>query len=286
MPINVTSNTVVDTFENNVVQGRVAGHSEIQLFGYNNIITTTSDPEDLWTQGGLYTFTDNDGTSYYVSSSSISDTQELVFTVLTADGLGNWNLEIFNQTIAGQTKTLLTPPSGNPIVRINRVLNNSNSNNIGDIYVYEDDTVTAGVPQTASKVRAKIMAGDNVTTQNIYTVPTGFVAFVYKVETGMNFSGSPGAGTNFARFDYRFRPFDKTFILAKEQSCINLGSSNFTERRTFPDPLPAKTDFKITCREVSNTLGVWATTDLLLIEESYLTQAFKQRIGQIGRVTE
>jgi len=52
------------------------------------------------------------------------------------------------------------------------------------------------------------------------------------------------------------------------------------EDRTFPDIIPALTDIKITVEEVSATMGVTGTFDILLIDERFLQPTLLAAIGQ------
>jgi hypothetical protein len=271
-------------FNLRVQKGEVAGHSVIDKFGSNDVITTSTDPEDIWEYGGLYNFTANAGTLYYISSSNNSDTIECLFFVLTVDSDGNWNKETITQSIVGQTKTLLVTPSGDPIVRIYRISNNDSSDLVGTLYVYENDTTTTpGVPDTAAKVRAIMNNGNNQTLMCIYTIPSGYVGYLYRGEAGLTFTAGPSA-TDYAKLEYRSRRFGKTFNIKKEIGLITTGESVYKDERSFPDPIPAKTDIVLRCCEVSADMGVWGTFDIMLVEEEYLTDDYLAAIGQIKRV--
>lgn len=270
-------------FELNVSKGLYPGYIVIDKFGYNPAITTATDPEDIWSYGGVYTFTTTPQT-FYVSSSNANDNQNTNFQVLTEDSKGNWNLEIFTQEINGTTKTAIATPSGDPCVRIFRVYNDDSTSYAGNVYIYEDDTVVAGVPQTATKVRAFINNGDNQTLMSIYTVPTGYVGYLFKGEIGMEYTGSVGTGTNFLNANYESRRFGKVFRIKKKITLINNGTSNYEEKRSFPDPIPAKTDIKLQVYEVSETTGAFGTFDILLIPETEFTGEYLDAIGQIQRI--
>lgn len=259
----------------------------IDKFGFNSEITTTSDPETVWSYGGRYNYTTNAGATYYVSSSDNSDTQTVNFQVLTVDSNDNWNLEVFDQDLVGQTKTALTPPSGNPCVRIFRMYNNDNTSFAGNIYVYEDDTTTTpGVPDTASKVRAYVEDGDNQTLMGVFTVATGYVGFLFRGEVGIEYSGLPSSGTDFLNCNYKSRRYGKVFRIKKKLTCLTTGSSNYMDKRSFPDVIPAKTDVELEAYQVSDTMGAFATFDILLIPETdpIFSDEYLTSIGQIKRV--
>ena len=114
------------------------------------------------------------------SSSSGSDTQEITVEGHTiADGV----LTFVSQTVtlAGQVETALTTP----LARVTRLVNNNSTDFAGDIYVYEDDTVSAGVPQTASKIHMKVTEGNqsekcstSISNTDYYII-TGFSGYCY-----------------------------------------------------------------------------------------------------------
>lgn len=285
MGLKTTAGNVYnEPFKLLVSQGRVGGHSVVDKFGENPEIDTASTPEDIWEYGGEYTFTANAGTSYYFSSSDAGDTgQDIQFQVLTVDSNGNWNLEEFTQQTAGQTKTLLTPDSGDPIVRIFRMENNADAGNslAGTLYVYEDDTVVAGVPQTPSLVRAIIDNGNNQTLMALYTIPTGYVGYLWKGEVGTSRAQASGV----VQASYYSRRFGKLFKIKKRFDAVNTGTSTYIDIRSFPDPIPAKTDLLLKVESVSaNGIGVFGAFDILLVREDLLEDAYLTAIGQIRRV--
>lgn len=91
----------------------------------------------------------------YVSSADNSDTGEMVVEGHTLSGT-DFTFVVQTVTLAGQTKTALTTP----LARCTRMYNNTSFAWTGPVYVYEDDTVTAGVPATGAKVSCMINAGE------------------------------------------------------------------------------------------------------------------------------
>lgn len=270
-----------------ITMGRLPGFDVLDKFGANLEIEAASDPEDVWGYGGTYQFTADTGATYYVSSSDDNDKQDVEFSTLTVDANNNWNQETFTQTINGQTKTALAPPSGDPIVRIYRFQNDSSRDDsfAGEVYVYEDDTVVLGVPQSGNTtIRAYVNDGDNQTQMAVYTIPTGKVGFLFEGEFGMEYSGSVGAGNIYARCEYRSARYGKVFKTKKILSITNTGTNVYQNTRVFPDPIPAKTDFKLTVKEVSATCGVWGTFCVLLVDEDKVSSDLLKAVGQITRV--
>ena len=92
-----------------------------------------------------------------ISSSSASDTEVVKVEGHTVDGNGDFTFVVQSITLTGQTQATLTTP----LARCARLYNNGTNDLVGDIYVYQDDTSTAGVPNTGSKVHCEIRAGQN-----------------------------------------------------------------------------------------------------------------------------
>jgi len=121
-------------------------------FGRNADIGTSF--ETVWNTGGNETYaTDNVIDKF--SSSNAGDTQEIIVEGHTISA-GKLTFVTQTVTLAGQTETALTTP----LARVNRAYNNGTTDFAGTIYIYEDDTVTAGVPQTASKIHAEVTEGN------------------------------------------------------------------------------------------------------------------------------
>lgn len=248
------------------------GYSKIDKFGYNPLITTGTDPEDVWEAGGLYPFsTSADIVS--LSSSDNGDTEDIIVVGLDADG---YEVE---QTIAlaGQTRVALTTP----LWRVYRMENEGTSDLVGTVYCYSGTANTGGVPSGGSITKAIIDNGNNQTLMALYTIPKGKVGYLFRGEVGMQFTGAIGAGVNFARCQYQSRRFGKVFKVKKDISLVNYGSTNYADKRSFPDVIPSLTDIKINVHEVSTDLGVWATLDIMLIDETKFSQAFLTAIGQV-----
>lgn len=68
---------------------------------------------------------------------------------------------------------------------------------VGDVYVAESDTLTAGVPDTATKVQAKIIAGNNFSHNGFFIVPANCVAAVAAVRGSTDASGKPATISTF-----------------------------------------------------------------------------------------
>lgn len=88
----------------------------------------------------------------HFASSNAGDTQSIVIQGYTVDGNGDFTEVTQTVTLAGQTKTALTTP----LARVVRAYNDGTTDLAGDVYVAQDVTFTAGVPQTASAIHLVI----------------------------------------------------------------------------------------------------------------------------------
>jgi len=84
------------------------------------------------------------------------------------------------------------------------------------------------------------------------------------------------------RVHYYSRRYGKVFRVKKSISLITAGTSVFQDERTFPDVIPALTDIKLTVEEVSDTMGIWGTFDLLIVDEEQFSDEYLAAIGQPG----
>lgn len=122
-------------------------------FGASDLIDTTY--ELVWNQGGEETDPTSNAITH-ISSSSLADTESMTIEGHTIDGNGDFTFLVQTVTLAGQTKTALSTP----LARSSRLYNNDTVPLVGDVYVYEDDTLSFGVPTTAANIHLKILAGD------------------------------------------------------------------------------------------------------------------------------
>jgi len=258
-----------------VSMGMMPGYSVIDKFGVNPLTEVTTDPEDVWEGGGIYPY-DTFGSAPIVSIASTDalDTQDISIQGLDING------DLVEQvaTLTGTTRVALDTP----LWRIFRMENLADEG--GDIqgtvyaYIGTDVTPTPGDPE----IRALISNGNNQTLMALYTIPKGKVGFLYRGEIGLEYTGTVGAGTNFAKCAYRSRRLGKVFKTKKQISLISAASSIIQDKRTFPDIIPALTDLKITIQEVSEDIGVWGTLDILLVDETLLSNEYLTAIGQPG----
>ena len=122
-------------------------------FGQNTSLGTTQ--ETIWLRGGHETYPTTNAIDT-VSSDDNGDTQSIVVEGHT---ISNGELTFVSQsvTLTGQTKATLSTP----MARANRMYNNGNTDFAGTVYVYEDDTVVGGVPQTLANIHLQSEGANN-----------------------------------------------------------------------------------------------------------------------------
>lgn len=209
---------------------------KVNKFGHNLDIDTATDPEDVWTFGGTYTY-QSTGVTVYASSSSAADT-----VVVQVEGLDeNWDRQSESVTLNG-TAQAEVPGTWR---RVFRAYNDGGSEFEGAVYIAESDTLTAGVPDTASKVKAVIEAYDQQTQMALYTIPAGYTGFI------MDWYATVLGGNNSdADVDLATRLQGGVFRTKESAGLGYQGSSAFFHAYQLPADYPAKTDIRLRCREV------------------------------------
>ncbi len=231
-----------------IAKGVVDAHTHVHVFGHSTSVGTTYEP--IWDYATAYTYTTT-AVAYYISSSSASDTQDVIVETLDA----NYNIQQLTVTLAGQTKTRIGTTE--TVLRVYCAYNDSATDFVGDIYIYEDDTLTAGVPDTATKVRAKITIGHNQTLMSIYTIPAGKTGYLVEKWGGTNKDKE-------TEFHVMARLFGKAFRVKQVDV---LYQAQFFHDHVIPVPFLAKTDLEIAAKVSAATAEVTAGFDIILIDD-------------------
>lgn len=255
--------------------GMIDGLSIIDKFGINPEITTGTDPEDVIEQGGCIVY-DAIGTApiKYLSSSDILDTGQTI-SILGQD----INRNEIEQTLITDGQDVVELPI--PLWRAYRMENNSDEGKDinGVLYLHIDDTPISGVPALID-TRVVIINGKNQTLFAGYTIPLGKVGFLLRGELGLELEGNSATLAEYAHCHYESRRLGKCFKVKKSTTifpgCI------YVDKRTAPDILPSGTDIKLVASIVTQTMGIWGTFDILLVDESKFTTEYLQKIGQPG----
>lgn len=149
-------------------------------FGRNANVGTSY--ETVWEYGGNETYVTTNAIDT-VSSSSASDTAtEMFIEGHTVSGTGTSSQFTFvtqTVTLNGQNKVTLATP----LARVSRAYVANSTVLVGDFYVYEDDTLSSGVPTTATKVHMTVEGATSGHTQS-FKAATTFSNTDYAIVTG------------------------------------------------------------------------------------------------------
>ncbi len=130
-------------------------------FGRNTNVGSVSTGYTIWWTGQDQTHetyvADNINSIDTLSSSSGSDTMQVTVEGHTMTG-GNRTFVTQNKTLVGQGKATLDTP----LNRLTRIyVSGGTSNNVGEIYGYEDTSLTSGKPTDTTKIHITVPVGKN-----------------------------------------------------------------------------------------------------------------------------
>lgn len=147
-------------------------------FGRSGNLSANGDLETIWTVGGNETYVTGN-TIAYISSSSASDTEEITIECHTVTGTGVNSVFTFliqSVILNGQTPVALPTP----VARVSRAFNNGSSDLVGRVVVYENTSVTNGIPSDVTKIHIDIPEGF----QQSFKSATTFSSTDYFILTG------------------------------------------------------------------------------------------------------
>jgi hypothetical protein len=180
MPLSKKTRDFPNDFMLQTVLGNVTGYEQALLIGSAPDLDSGDGSLTIWDNKFNATFRTTEA-EHFINSTSVGDTQ----TVLVSGVDLNWNLKIQVAVLSGQTQVSI----GN-FLRIQAATVVGGGTPVGDVYVAETDTLTAGVPDTDTKVHSKIITPNNITRNGFFHVPAG------KSAVTMAIRGTVDTGTN------------------------------------------------------------------------------------------
>jgi len=224
-----------------IARDAISNSKIVHKFGANFDIDQTTDPESVWTGGGLYPWSAlTSAQTIYCLSTSGSDT-----AVLTLEGLdADYNEVTESVTLTGTSAVAATTS----FLRVFRMTYEDGAN-AGDI--------TARTVSASGTIVAQIDTGYAQTLMAVYTVPAGFTGYLVTLDATID------ANKNCQVMMYH-RLAGKPFRIA------HVAETTGHYRYDFNAPLriPEKTDIDIQVTEVSsNNTRVTANFDLVLIRD-------------------
>lgn len=167
------------------------GRKSLIKYGKNTSVGTTE--EDITPWGGTETYLTSNAIDTLSSSESADQDIPIYIEGFTySSGVLTFVTQTVNTDASdGQTKVLLTTP----LAGCSRVRGVTT----GDVYIYEDGAITAGVPDDTSKIHNQLVAGENTSLK----AGTSIVDSNYFILT--RFWANVGKGSGAAAADVRLR---------------------------------------------------------------------------------
>ena len=224
----------------------------IHKFGHNSAVGTSE--EDIWdgaSDAGTRTMIAAGATgaavTLKISSSDTNDAMDI-----TVEGLGPlFVAQSKTVTLNGFVETAIDGTWS----RVYRAYQATGTADIaGDVYIYEDDATTNGVPDTATKIRAKILQGENQTLMAAYTIPAGMKGYVSHIEFHASSAIALSARLLARKPGVNWRTQSKYGGLLSAPVSVRSAGGYYT----------AGTDLKIVALVASSTVAVSAAFDVQL----------------------
>jgi hypothetical protein len=223
-----------------VAKGQFQDITSIHKFGANFDIDNNSEPETVWSAGGLYPWSAfATAQTLYCLSDDESDTEEVTIQGLDAD----YNLLFENVTLNGTTPVTTT----NEFMRVFGMSYEGAAENAG--------TITARVTSGSGTIVAQIDGEFGQTLMCVYTIPAGHTGYLLCGDASVQKSKD-------AQIKFFVREFGKSFKIAHMAEVFEV-----TYRYDFPVPMriPEKTDLEVRADNVeTNNTRVTANFDLIL----------------------
>lgn len=229
-----------------IAKGDVSNATYIHKFGEAPDFDTGDGLVTVWdgaNDGGInamsYTYSSSANIDS-ISSSNAGDTGDIEVQGLDT----NWDLVTQTVTLSGQTRVALTTS----LIRAFRMRNVGAIDLAGDVYVYVNGAITAGVPNTPADVRAVTRIGENQTLMAVYTVPNGYTGYM----RGMFASVIGASQTTNYTIVVKARASGSVFQTKHKFGLSETGTSHNQHQYIEPEVFAAKTDIEL---RVSVTAG-------------------------------
>jgi len=236
-------------------KGHIPQHSAINKYGFNLDIDTGSDPETIWSAGGLYTFATSADTLKVISS-DVDDNGTGTTGALTIKVQGlDTNYDIIEEdfTLNGQAAV-----TGNKeFLRVYRAFVTS-----AGASEYNEGTITINNSDD-SLTLAEIPAEHSQTQMAVYTVPRNYRGFITNISGSIIKSG----GT---RRDATLNLYTRANGVAKLKQSFSVetdGTTVFNKEFSLPLVLEEKTDIYVNAEVGGNNAGVFSNMGIILVDQ-------------------
>lgn len=249
------NNNALD-FHIEVSKGLVPKHSFVHKFGHNLDVDTGSDPETIWSAGGLYVFPSSADTLKIISSdvddNGTGTTGALTIKVQGLDA--NYDAIEEDFTLNGQAAVT----GDKEFLRVYRAFvtsAGSSEHNEGVITINNsDDSITL----------AEIPVEHGQTQMAVYTIPRNYKGYL------TSFSGAMSKATPSTAIVLEMA-FRKNGVKRVKQNIAidTTGSTSFIKYFDCPLLIEEKTDIYVNAKEVSaNNSGVFSNFSIILVDQS------------------
>jgi len=236
----------------NVNAGLVEGVKQERKYGTNDNLDTGS-VELIRDGGGTiedYPYLTANAEMYIVSTNAL-DTTAIHILGLKADEEGKWNLHDVRASLNGTT-----PVSIGEFIRVFRIRPQSDSHPLGTVYISE---LSGSIPNSQTQRHATLTIGKGSTLMAMYTVPSDYTAFIYRV-----FS-STGKGED-ASFSYNVRPFNKVFHTIGEVG----NYATAVQLELGYEKVREKSDINVTATTLNNNTVGRSSFHFILVPNNYI----------------
>ena len=245
---SVTRSGAYEPFNLQVSRGQIMGHTRFCPFGFNSAVTTA---ESIWSVGGLYTFPST-ATVLTVVSDSTDDDGSPAGTgarTVTIQGLDANYLSVSETVTMNGTTNVTTTQT---FLRVNYAYVatcGSAGSNVGII------TIANSTPTTL----ASIAATAGVAEQCIYTVPSGYTAYITRYMLS-SYNATATAGTNGQIW---VKPYGGANMLA---TTVRIpGTGVFSCEADYPFPVTEKSDIDFRAIALAGTANVSAQLQMVIV---------------------
>lgn len=245
----------VEDFYLEIAKGNVPKHSDYGFFGLNGDIDTVTYPQDIWSNGGIFT----PPTTYRVHalvSASAND---------TAAGTGARTLRIFGVVSTGLAEETITL---NGVTPVNTV------NSYSDIYRMVIFTSGSGLTNaglitataaTDGTVTAAIQVnGYNSSRKGIRLIPPGYKGYIHDWQSSMTQTVASNSAINYLLT----KTSTGLWISRSVQTLFNSGASSLIIEYKTPLLLSAGEWVKVQCANVSaNNTTIQCNVNITLVQD-------------------
>ena len=229
-----------EAFDLQVARGLIAGHSTVNIYGYQPAVAQTFIP--IWENATDYTFPA--AATRMNLAGSAGDT-----ATITINGLDSKYLPISeNVVLNGAT----------PVTTVKTYLR-VNSMNVAVGSATNPSGVVTLKDLTNTTIYAQINAGVGRTQMGIYTVPAGYTFYLSRIDINTSLNGS-----NFATYQNKTISFTGVVQLTQQAPF----AINYHTQRVMPRPILEKTDVVLMAK-VNSTSGA-----VSISQEGYLIKNF------------